>query len=184
MSPPDGIVTESLLLRRVVLKDAQAMFDAYAQDPDVARFMAWRLTGEFADSLSYVKKAICWWEHPEQAEDFAYAIVLPDSHEFVGCCSIGPHSATEKYHWGIGYTIAKCFWGRGYGTEAVSAVARMALSIPGVFRVSAVVDVENVASARVLEKSGFAREGLLRRYAIHPNRSDEPRDISMYAMAK
>jgi RimJ/RimL family protein N-acetyltransferase len=36
--------------------------------------------------------------------------------------------------------------------------------------------VDNVGSARVLEKSGFAREGLLRRWLVHPNISDEPRD--------
>ena len=184
MSPPEQIKTQSLLLRRVVLEDAQAMFSAYAQDADVARFMSWRLTGEYEDSLSYVRKAIGWWENPEVADDFAYAIVLRDCHEFVGCCAIGPHSAAEKYHWGLGYNLAKRFWGRGYGTEAVSAVARMAFSIPEVFRVSAVVDVENVASARVLEKSGFVREGILRRYAIHPNCSNEPRDIFMYAMTK
>jgi ribosomal-protein-alanine N-acetyltransferase len=184
MSPPERINTPSLLLRRVVLDDAQAMFSAYAQDADVARYMAWRLTGDYEDSLSYVKKALDWWENPEVADDFAYAIVLRDSHEFVGCCSVGPHSAAEKFHWGIGYTLAKRFWGRGYGTEAVSAVGRMAISIPEVLRVSAVVDVENVGSARVLEKSGFVREGILRRYAIHPNCSNEPRDIFMYAMTK
>jgi len=50
-----------------------------------------------------------------------------------------------------------------------------------VIRIGAVCDVENIGSARVLEKSGFVREGLLRRWLIHPNISDEPRDCYSYA---
>jgi [ribosomal protein S5]-alanine N-acetyltransferase len=45
-----------------------------------------------------------------------------------------------------------------------------------VFRIGAVCDVEHISSARVLEKSGFVREGLLRRWLLHPNISEEPRD--------
>ena len=41
-------------------------------------------------------------------------------------------------------------------------------------------DVENTALARVLEKVGMAREGILRRYIIHPNISSEPRNCFMY----
>jgi ribosomal-protein-alanine N-acetyltransferase len=47
-----------------------------------------------------------------------------------------------------------------------------------------VCDAENVASSRVLEKAGMTREGLLRRYAMHPNVSDEPRDSLCYALTK
>ena len=45
-------------------------------------------------------------------------------------------------------------------------------------------DVENIGSARVLEKSGFIREGLLRRWLLHPNISDEPRDCFSYARVR
>jgi [ribosomal protein S5]-alanine N-acetyltransferase len=53
-----------------------------------------------------------------------------------------------------------------------------------VFRIGAVCDVENIGSARVLEKSGFVREGLLRRWLLHPNISDEPRDCFSYACVR
>ena len=55
---------------------------------------------------------------------------------------------------------------------------------PLVFRISAVCDVENVGSARVLEKSGFVREGVLRRWMMHPNVSNEPRDCYSYARVR
>ena len=55
---------------------------------------------------------------------------------------------------------------------------------PDIFRVQAICDVENIGSARVMEKAGMVREGLLRRYVVHPNISDEPRDAFLYAIVK
>jgi RimJ/RimL family protein N-acetyltransferase len=55
---------------------------------------------------------------------------------------------------------------------------------PSVFRIGAFCDVDNVASARVMEKSGLVREGLLRRWLMHPNISDEPRDCFSYARVR
>lgn len=54
-------------------------------------------------------------------------------------------------------------------------------AVPSVSRVWAVCDVENRASARVLEKIGMRFEGILARWSIHPNLSDEPRDCRGYA---
>ena len=53
-----------------------------------------------------------------------------------------------------------------------------------VTRVSGVCDVENLASARVLEKAGMLREGRLRRHTVHPNVSDHPRDVYLYARTR
>jgi RimJ/RimL family protein N-acetyltransferase len=84
----------------------------------------------------------------------------------------------------LGYVLGRKFWGQGYMTEAVRAVVDYALAEPEVFRVWAVCDVENAASARVLEKAGMRREGILRRWSMHPNISDEPRDSLCYARVK
>jgi ribosomal-protein-alanine N-acetyltransferase len=53
-----------------------------------------------------------------------------------------------------------------------------------VFRIGAVCDVENIGSARVMEKAGLVREGLMRRWLVHPNIADEPRDCFSYAMVR
>ena len=52
------------------------------------------------------------------------------------------------------------------------------------WRIGAVCDVENRASARVMEKAGLEREGILRRWIIHPNVGFEPRDCFSYAMVR
>jgi RimJ/RimL family protein N-acetyltransferase len=69
-------------------------------------------------------------------------------------------------------------------TEAVRVVVDWLLSQPDIYRVFATCDVDNPASAKVMEKAGTKYEGLLRRYMIHPNISAEPRDCLMYARVK
>ena len=69
-------------------------------------------------------------------------------------------------------------------TEVLSEVADWALRQSSIFRIDAVCDVDNVGSARALEKSGFSREGVLRRWLVHPNVSDEPRDCYSYARVR
>jgi [ribosomal protein S5]-alanine N-acetyltransferase len=66
-------------------------------------------------------------------------------------------------------------------TEVLTEVVNWALNQPGTFRIGAVCDVENIGSARVMEKAGLFREGVLRRWLMHPNISDEPRDCFIYA---
>ena len=53
-----------------------------------------------------------------------------------------------------------------------------------IFRAEATCDVENGASACVMEKTGMTREGVLRRYTLHPNLSDEPRDSFLCARVR
>ena len=84
----------------------------------------------------------------------------------------------------FGYVLARAYWGNGFMPEAIAALVKITLGPATTYRMEATCDVENKASARALEKSGFSREGLLRRYTIHPNISPEPRDSLLYALTK
>ena len=84
----------------------------------------------------------------------------------------------------IGYVLAKKYWGQDYMSEAARAIVDWALGLDEIYRVSAVCDIDNIGSARVMEKAGMQREGRLRRYMIHPHLSAEPRDVYMYAKVK
>ncbi len=84
----------------------------------------------------------------------------------------------------MGYVLAREHWRTGLMSEAIAAMVEAAFTQPECFRVQATCHVDNAASARTLEKSGFAREGRLERYAINPNISDEPEPCFMYARCK
>jgi RimJ/RimL family protein N-acetyltransferase len=69
-------------------------------------------------------------------------------------------------------------------TEAARSVVHWAIGLPLVYRVWAVCDIDNKASARVLEKIGMQRESILRRYIIHPTMSAEPRNCLVYSIVR
>jgi len=84
----------------------------------------------------------------------------------------------------FGFVLARAYWGKGLMPEAISALVKITLAQPSIYRMEATCDFDNKASARALEKAGLSREGLLRRYIIHPNISPEPRDSLLYAITK
>ncbi len=69
----------------------------------------------------------------------------------------------------IGYGVRSDERGRGYATEALTAVSRWALTAGGIQRAWLTANVDNMASVRVAEKAGFHREGTLRRAAAEPD---------------
>lgn len=91
--------------------------------------------------------------HPDLWEWYAIRMIeLKDGTHIGELCfkGIDEYGSTE-----IGYGIADDYQGYGYATEAVTAVASWALKQKAVNCVTAEVDRDNIASIRVLEKSGF-----------------------------
>ncbi|MGW0671435.1 GNAT family N-acetyltransferase [Streptomyces sp. CB02488] len=80
---------------------------------------------------------------------------------FIGWCSLNNWNP-EYRSTSLGYCFDDAAWGHGYATEAAHAVVRWAFDTLDLNRVQAEADTRNVASARVLEKLGFVREGTLR----------------------
>jgi RimJ/RimL family protein N-acetyltransferase len=107
-----------------------------------------------------------------------YLIVLRDTGTLVG----GTGLAFEAAHRAsTGYVLARNAWGRGYATEALEAMVGVAAAT-GVRRLYAICHADHAASAHVLEKGGFAREGLMRSAVEFPNlQAGGPSDVLCYA---
>ena len=69
-----------------------------------------------------------------------------------------PEAATAE----IGFGIVQAMWGQGYMTEACRAVLDYGFADMGLLRIEARCQITNAASARVLEKIGMRREGMVR----------------------
>lgn len=80
---------------------------------------------------------------------------------------------------GVGFWIAPEAQGAGLATRALVLLSRWALRSTGVIRVEALIDVRNVASRRVAEKSGFRSEGHLRSYL---ELDGQPADALVYSL--
>jgi RimJ/RimL family protein N-acetyltransferase len=98
--------------------------------------------------------------------------------ETVGGIGYAPGTDVERYSAEIGYWLGEAFWGRGIVTEALSLVTAHIFAHRSVLRLFALPFADNLASARVLEKAGYEREGLLRRSSVKAGR---PKDQLIYA---
>ena len=176
LTAPDSLITERLLLRKPRPDDAPLIFAAYAQDPEVTRYLTFRPHRELRDSNEAVDRSLENWR---SGKSYSWLIFRREDEELVGAIS-----AREDQGINLGYLIARPYWRRGFMSEAVSAVTEWAFGQPAVFRVWAVCDMENDASARLLEKSGFHQDGILRKWSLHPNISDIPRDCYCYAKTR
>jgi len=90
--------------------------------------------------------------------------------EAVGGIGLMPGDDVSRASAEVGYWIGESYWGRGIMTEVLRAVTEEAIHRFGLHRVYALPFAENVASARVLEKAGFTREGMMRRSAVKDGR--------------
>lgn len=177
MNIPERIETGRLVLRKPHMQDALPIFNGWAQDRDVTRYLTWRPHEQLEQTMEFVRGCLAAWETQKR---FPYVITIKETEEVIGM--IDPRIEGSKV--GIGYVAARAHWGRGYITEATRAVIEWALQQATVYRVYATTDIENIASRRVLEKAGMRCEGILRRYILHPNVSNIPRDSYLYAITK
>ena len=177
MIPPERLETERLVLRRPRPEDAPAIFEGWAQDKEVTRYLTWRPHEHIEQTQAFVQSCLSAWEHQTR---FPYMITLKETGQVIGM--IDPR--VEGSRVGIGYGTARAHWGKGYMTEATRALIEWAFQQPSIYRVYATTDLENIRSRRVLEKAGMQCEGILRKYIVHPNISDIPRDSYIYAITR
>ena len=177
MKPPETLETPRLHLRLPTLDDAGPIFHKYAQDPEVSKYLTWRPHKSIDITIDFLRRCMqCWKDRTA----FPYVITLKGDNTLLGMIEI----RVDGFRADFGYGIARQYWGNGYTTEAAKIVVGWALEQETIYRVWAICDLENVASARVMEKAGMQKEGILRRFTVHPNISNEPRDCYCYSIVK
>ena len=177
MKPPERIEPERLVLRKPRMEDVPDIFVGYAQDIEVTRYLTWRPHKNVEETRQIVRQMLRNWE---AGNVYPYALTTRASDTIIGMIAMHP----DGFRLGIGYVLARAHSGKGYASEATQAIVDRALQQPSIHRVHGTADVENLASRRVLEKVGMQCEGILRKYIIHPNISNIPRDSYIYAITK
>ncbi|WP_217496040.1 GNAT family N-acetyltransferase [Agrococcus sp. SGAir0287] len=144
--------TDRLVLRAFAPHDLDA-FRAYQSDPATVRYL-WR------PPLTEQQLAARVSEAPVLAKDGdAYGIAIEHAGALVGETVVKLTDAAARQA-EIGWILAPEHRGRGYALEAGRAALDLALAI-GAHRVTAVLDHENQASARIAERLGMRREAVL-----------------------
>jgi ribosomal-protein-alanine N-acetyltransferase len=173
--PYCALETERLLLRCPVPDDGPKIFEAFASDPQVTRFLSWRPHTRLADAEEAVSLRI---ERLAAGVEYSWVIEPNLGRHVIGIISVWPSGDSVE----LGFVLARSHWSRGLTTEAVRAVMEWSLASAGVTHVWATCDLENHASARVLEKAGLISRGRFEREIVRPNLSSEPRPSLLFTL--
>lgn len=149
------IILERLLLRPVVLNDAQDVFE-YSRRPLVGPNAGWKPYESMEETLELMKQIFL-------EQETVWGITLKENGKLIGTIGLIDDPKRENSSAKmIGYAISDLYWGKGYMTEAAYGVIRYGFDRCGYTIISAYCYPENARSKRVIEKCGFVYEGTLR----------------------
>jgi ribosomal-protein-alanine N-acetyltransferase len=105
-----------------------------------------------------------------------WGIALEEREELIGM--IGFNSFVPGHKGVLVFALVQEYWGKGYMSEAIKAVLEYGFNTLELGRIEAEVLPGNKASEKVLTKTGFHHEGLLKQWMLWDNKAY---DINMYA---
>ena len=168
--------TPRLRLRKLSMRDAQAIFD-YSQDPQVARYVLWEAQTSLSEARSYIRFMLRKYRLGEPA---SWGIEWKETGRIIG--TIGfmwiqrDNAAAE-----VGYSLSRAYWNRGIMTEALRALLRYGFRSMNLNRIEAQHETDNPASGAVMRKCGMQREGTLRQRLLNKGRFV---DVELYAILR
>ncbi|MFI6910185.1 GNAT family N-acetyltransferase [Nonomuraea sp. NPDC050394] len=159
--PTPELHTDRLRLRPFTNADADALYTLHS-NTHVMRYWDSPPWTEPARSDRFIM--MCH-KMAEEGTGARVAIDRACDGAYVGWCGLTSWNPDYRSA-SLGYCLSEAMWGHGYATEAAQALLRWAFDTLDLNRVQAEADTRNMASARVLEKVGFIREGTLREDCI------------------
>ena len=151
--------TDRLILRRFTEADDTAIYQNWANDHDVTKFLMWP-THSSIDVTRQVLKDI-WLDKYGQSDFYQWAIEIKKSGTLIG--SIGVVKQDDETHMvHIGYCIGKDWWRNGYTSEALIRLVQFFFEDVGVNRIESRHDPRNPNSGKVMLKAGLRYEGISR----------------------
>lgn len=150
-----ALTTERLVLRPFRRDDAEAMFENWASDPEVTKYLTWTPHRSVEDTRALLT---LWEEESKKEDNYHWAITLGG--ELIGDIALMDVRDERAV---AGYCLCRRFWGKGIMTEALGEVLRFCFEAVGFHRIEICHAAENPASGRVMEKCGLKYEGTKRK---------------------
>ena len=151
--PFKNLESQRLVLRQITPEDANEIF-AMRSNAAVMKYVPRPLCKQVAEAMTLINTM---QQRIETNEGVNWAITLKGSDKMVGY--IGHFKIDwENFRSEIGYMLLPEFYGNGIATEAVKLIIEYGFKEMKMHSLEAVIDPENIASARVLEKNKFLKE--------------------------
>ncbi|WP_152655334.1 GNAT family N-acetyltransferase [Oceanobacillus sp. CFH 90083] len=165
--------TERLLLREMKQEDLQDVH-SYASDPELTTFLTWEAHQTLADTEAFIKLLITQYK---KGTGEAWAIVWKENKRVIGTMDLVWNQ--KQYSAELAYAISREYWRKGIGTEAAKAVLRFGFEELKLERIYARCYPDNIASYRLMEKSGMIYEGTLRKSMQRKGKQEDARIYSI-----
>ncbi|QCR31262.1 GNAT family N-acetyltransferase [Lysinibacillus sp. SGAir0095] len=168
--------TERLILREITENDANSIFE-YLSDPEVMKYYGLQPFEAVKDALD----EISWYQSIfNEQTGIRWGITLKHEDKVIGSCGF-LNTVSNHYRTDIGFELSKEYWGQGIASEAMNEIIQYAFEQTDIQRIQALIEPPNIASQKMVERAGFLREGLLRKYEYTCGKFD---DLYMYGLLK
>lgn len=150
--------TERLTLRRFTAEDAEEMYNTWAKDERVTKYLTWQPHASPADT----EKVLESWVESYKEDNYYHWGMVYEGNLIGAICVV---RLDERSEWAeLGYCMGYDYWGKGLMTEAAQGVIDFLFSEIGINRITIEHAVKNPASGRVAKKCGMIHEGTKREY--------------------
>lgn len=156
--------TERLILRRFTIEDSEGMFNNWASDPNVNKYLAWPLHKNVDETKEIINK----WISKYESGSYNWIVETKDTHEVIGSICEEGKSIKHKTI-ALGYCFGSKYWNKGYASEVLRRVIEYLLTEQDFYLVEANHRSSNPASGRVMQKAGMKYDGTLRERKINPD---------------
>ncbi|RKS93950.1 ribosomal-protein-alanine N-acetyltransferase [Flavobacterium limicola] len=164
-SPFPNLETERLFLRRVNSNDIKEIFELRS-NPETMKYIPRPLVKTDEDALEHIAMID---SKIDSNEGINWAITLKDNPKLIGV--IGHYRIKpENYRAELGYMLLPEYHGKGIVSEAVKEAVKYGFQVMKLNSLEAIIDPDNYASAKVLEKNGFVKEAHLKEYEFYEGR--------------
>jgi len=139
-----------LTLRVALASDAQHIFDTWATNPNVTKYMRWRPHKDINETHDFVKMCI---QNETNPKNFDWLFVLKETNLPIGSGGIYWNEKHNMFE--LGYCLAEQYWGQGFAYEASVAIMNFAKHELNATEFFACHAKDNINSGKILEKLGF-----------------------------
>lgn len=170
------LITNRCILRKVRKEDAEPMFDNWANDKEVTKYLTWNPHENVENTKQIINQ---WLKEEDDPRTIRFIITLKDSDEPVGSIDIVRYIDDNPE---IGYCLSKKYWNQGIMSEVCKAFVKYLFDI-GFKKIYINAMEDNIGSNRVIEKCGFKfikKERLEHQSFCKP----EPGTINCYELVK
>ena len=167
---------DHIILREINLLNDIENFYYYIKHPEVEKLVL-----DVPSNLDAAKRELAYWRGMYYSrQTFFWAVVDSRSDRMIGTAGFNflnfTHAKTE-----ISYELSYQYWGQGIATKIARKFVELTFNYFKLNRIAGIVEIENPASMKVLEKAGFKYEGYMKEYVKIRN---EYTDSKMFGMTK